>query len=52
MQFGKCLSDIARVVGSVNTAIIGCIASQVVVYVSLVFILAIVSSKLVLEKIP
>jgi chitin synthase len=46
-QIGKCLGQIIRV-GSVDTATIGCIASKVVLYVSLVFILAIVVSKFVL----
>jgi chitin synthase len=43
-QMGRCLTQIIRV-GSVDTASIGCIASKVVLYVSLVFILAIVLSK-------
>jgi len=43
-QIGRCLTQIVRV-GSVDTASIGCIASKVVLYVSLVFILAIVLSK-------
>ena len=46
-QIGNCLSEIIRV-GSVDTATIGCIASKVVLYVSLTFILAVVSSKFVL----
>jgi chitin synthase len=45
-QIGNCLSQIIRV-GSVDTESIGCIASKVVLYVSLVFILAIVLSKFV-----
>ena len=43
-QIGKCLSQIAKV-GSVDTTSVGCIASQVVLYVSLAFILAIVGAK-------
>jgi chitin synthase len=43
-QIGDCLSQIIRV-GSVDTETIGCIASKVVLYVSLTFILAIVLSK-------
>jgi chitin synthase len=43
-QIGDCLSQIIRV-GSVDTESVGCIASKVVLYVSLVFILAIVLSK-------
>ena len=46
-QVGQCLTEIAKV-GSIDTDTIGCIASQVVLYVSLVFILAIVVSKFVL----
>jgi chitin synthase len=41
---GDCLSEIIRV-GSVDTESVGCIASKVVLYVSLAFILAIVLSK-------
>jgi chitin synthase len=43
-QIGKCLSQIIKV-GSVDTTSVGCIASKVVLYVSLVFILAIVLAK-------
>jgi chitin synthase len=43
-QLGQCLTEITRV-GSIDTESVGCIASQVVLYVSLVFILAIVLSK-------
>ncbi|OCT49390.1 hypothetical protein CLCR_04819 [Cladophialophora carrionii] len=43
-KVGKCLTQIAKV-GSVDTETIGCIASKVVLYVSLVFILAIVLVK-------
>ena len=46
-QIAKCFSEIIRV-GSIDTATIGCIASQVVLYVSLIFILSIVISKFVL----
>ena len=44
---GKCLTQIAKV-GSVDTETVGCIASKVVLYVSLVFILAIVLVKFLL----
>ncbi|KAJ9615272.1 Chitin synthase, class 3 [Cladophialophora chaetospira] len=43
-KIGKCLTQIAKV-GSVDTETVGCIASKVVLYVSLVFILAIVLVK-------
>ncbi|KAK5044559.1 hypothetical protein LTR84_010683 [Exophiala bonariae] len=43
-KVGKCLSQIAKV-GSIDTESVGCIASKVVLYVSLVFILAIVLAK-------
>jgi chitin synthase len=46
-QIGDCLSQIIRV-GSVDTESVGCIASKVVLYVSLAFILAIVLSKFLL----
>lgn len=46
-QVGQCLSEIIRV-GSIDTETVGCIASKVVLYVSLVFILAIVLSKFLL----
>ncbi|MCJ1435857.1 Chitin synthase, class 3 [Xylographa pallens] len=43
-QLGQCLSEIIRV-GSIDTETVGCIASKVVLYVSLVFILSIVLAK-------
>ena len=43
-KIGKCLEQIMKV-GSIDTETVGCIASKVVLYVSLVFILAIVSAK-------
>ena len=43
-QIGECLSQVIRV-GSVDTETVGCIASKVVLYVSLVFILSIVLAK-------
>ena len=43
-QVGQCLSEIIRV-GSIDTESVGCIASKVVLYVSLVFILSIVLVK-------
>ena len=43
-QIGQCLSETIRV-GSINTESVGCIASEVVLYVSLVFILSIVLVK-------
>ncbi|KAL9102917.1 MAG: hypothetical protein Q9163_001977 [Psora crenata] len=46
-RLGQCLTEIVRV-GSIDTETIGCIASKVVLYVSLVFILAIVLSKFLL----
>lgn len=46
-QLAKCLTQIIKV-GSIDTESIGCIASKVVLYVSLVFILAIVTAKFVL----
>ena len=46
-QLGQCLSEIIRV-GSIDTQTIGCLASRVVLYVSLVFILSIVSLKFLL----
>ncbi len=46
-QLGKCLTEIIRV-GSIDTETVGCIASKVVLYVSLVFILSIVSAKFLL----
>ncbi|KAI5306138.1 Chitin synthase, class 3 [Ascosphaera atra] len=46
-KIARCLSQIIRV-GSVDTETIGCIASKVVLYVSLVFILSVVLAKFVL----
>ena len=46
-QMGKCLSEIIKV-GSIDTMSVGCIASEVVLYVSLVFILSIVLAKFLL----
>ncbi|MCJ1482039.1 Chitin synthase, class 3 [Schaereria dolodes] len=46
-RLGQCLSEIIRV-GSIDTETIGCIASKVVLYVSLVFILSIVLVKFLL----
>jgi len=46
-QVARCLTEIIKV-GSIDTATIGCIASKVVLYVSLVFILAIVVAKFIL----
>ena len=46
-QIGDCLTEIIRV-GSIDTETVGCIASNVVLYVSLAFILAIVLSKFLL----
>lgn len=43
-HLGQCLSEIIRV-GSIDTETVGCIASKVVLYVSLVFILSIVLVK-------
>ncbi|BCS21215.1 chitin synthase CHS3 [Aspergillus puulaauensis] len=43
-QIGKCLSQIIKI-GSIDTDTVGCIASQVVLYVSLIFILSIVIVK-------
>ncbi|OGM50705.1 chitin synthase D [Aspergillus bombycis] len=43
-KMGKCLSQIIKV-GSIDTDTVGCIASKVVLYVSLVFILSIVIVK-------
>jgi chitin synthase len=43
-KVGQCLSQIIRV-GSIDTETVGCIASKVVLYVSLVFILSIVAAK-------
>ena len=49
-QLAQCLSEIIRV-GSIDTDTIGCIASKVVLYVSLVFILSIVLVKFMLALI-
>ena len=46
-KLAKCLTQIVKV-GSIDTESIGCIASKVVLYVSLVFILAIVVAKFLL----
>ena len=46
-QLGDCLAEVSRV-GSIDTETVGCIASEVVLYVSLVFILAIVGVKFLL----
>lgn len=46
-QIAQCLQDIVKV-GSIDTATVGCIASKVVLYVSLIFILSIVVIKFVL----
>ena len=44
---GECLVEIIKV-GSVDSSTVGCIASQVVLYVSLIFILSIVGIKFIL----
>ncbi|KAF2403769.1 chitin synthase [Trichodelitschia bisporula] len=49
-QIAQCMSQIAKV-GTVDTATVGCIASRVVLYTSLGFILAIVGAKFVLALI-
>ncbi|KAL5121220.1 Chitin synthase, class 3 [Pleosporales sp. CAS-2024a] len=46
-QIAKCFTEIIRV-GSIDTESIGCIASKVVLYVSLVFILSVVVAKFIL----
>ena len=46
-QIAQCFSEIIKV-GSIDTATVGCIASKVVLYVSLIFILGIVVIKFVL----
>ncbi|KAF2281304.1 chitin synthase 4 [Westerdykella ornata] len=46
-QIARCFTEIIKV-GSIDTETIGCIASKVVLYVSLVFILSIVVAKFVL----
>jgi chitin synthase len=49
-QTAKCFAEIIKV-GSIDTETVGCIASKVVLYVSLIFILAIVGAKFVLALI-
>jgi chitin synthase len=49
-QVAQCLQEIAKV-GSIDTETVGCIASKVVLYVSLIFILAIVGAKFMLALI-
>lgn len=49
-QVAQCLQEIVKV-GSIDTETVGCIASKVVLYVSLIFILAIVGAKFVLALI-
>jgi chitin synthase len=49
-QIGRCLAEIIKV-GTVDTTSVGCIASKVVLYVSLAFILAIVGAKFFLALI-
>jgi len=46
-QIGQCLSEIITV-GTVDTTSVGCVASQVVLYVSLVFIIGIVLVKFIM----
>ncbi|KAF2482496.1 chitin synthase 4 [Neohortaea acidophila] len=46
-QMAQCFQDIIKV-GSIDTATVGCIASKVVLYISLIFILSIVVTKFVL----
>ncbi|KAL8884952.1 MAG: hypothetical protein Q9215_007109 [Flavoplaca cf. flavocitrina] len=46
-RVGECLSEIIRV-GSIDTETVGCIASKVVLYVSLIFILSVVLIKFLL----
>lgn len=46
-QIAKCFSEIIRV-GSIDTATVGCIASKVVLYVSLAFILGVVAAKFIM----
>ncbi|KAF2029996.1 chitin synthase 4 [Setomelanomma holmii] len=46
-QVARCFTEIIKV-GSIDTESIGCIASRVVLYVSLVFILAVVMAKFML----
>ncbi|KAF2754159.1 chitin synthase 4 [Pseudovirgaria hyperparasitica] len=49
-KMGRCFTEIIKV-GVIDTATIGCIASQVVLYVSLIFILSIVVIKFMLALI-
>ena len=49
-QVAQCLQEIIKV-GSIDTETVGCIASKVVLYVSLIFILAIVGAKFILALI-
>lgn len=49
-QIAKCFQEIIKV-GSIDTETVGCIASKVVLYVSLVFILSIVVVKFILALI-
>ncbi|KAL2374276.1 hypothetical protein RJ035_003357 [Blastomyces gilchristii] len=46
-RLAKCLTEIIKV-GSIDTDSVGCIASKVVLYISLAFILAVVGAKFVL----
>ncbi|KAK5171960.1 Chitin synthase, class 3 [Saxophila tyrrhenica] len=46
-QIAQCFQEIIKV-GSIDTATVGCIASKVVLYVSLIFILSIVAIKFLL----
>jgi chitin synthase len=46
-QVARCFTEIIKV-GSIDTESIGCIASKVVLYVSLIFILAVVGAKFIL----
>jgi chitin synthase len=46
-QIARCFTEIIKV-GSIDTESIGCIASKVVLYVSLIFILAVVGAKFIL----
>jgi len=49
-QIAECFQDIIKV-GSIDTETVGCIASKVVLYVSLIFILSIVVTKFVVALI-
>jgi chitin synthase len=49
-QVAQCLQEIIKV-GSIDTETVGCIASKVVLYVSLIFIMAIVGAKFALALI-